>query len=125
MPALRALAERAARRGGFQLHTDLSYTGRHPHEALLLAGAREVLANAVTHADAENVTMRLSESPQHLTLEIEDDGVGFDRASLPARLAEGHIGLQSQLERVETVGGRLEIRAAPGEGTTIRIRLPA
>ena len=125
VPALRAVAQRAARRGGFVLHPDLTYTRRHPHEALLLAGAREVLANAVAHAGAGNVTMRLVESPADLTLEIEDDGVGFDRAILPARLADGHIGLQSQLERIESVGGRVEIRSAPGEGTMVRIRLPA
>jgi two-component system, NarL family, sensor kinase len=124
VPALRAVAQRAARRGGFVLHIDLTYTRRNPHEALLLAGARELLANAVTHAEAGNVTMRLAEMRGDLTLEIEDDGVGFDRSSLPGRLAEGHIGLQSQLERIESVGGRLEIRSAPGEGTTVRIRLP-
>jgi two-component system NarL family sensor kinase len=125
VPALRAVAQRAARRGGFALNLELGHTGRHPHEALLLSGARELLANVVTHARAESVTMRLAGNPREVTLEIEDDGVGFDRATLPERLAEGHIGLQSQLERVESVGGRLEIRTAPGEGTRVRIRLPA
>ena len=68
--------------------------------------------------------MRLFEWGDEVMLEIADDGRGFEPGSLPARLAEGHIGLQSQLERVESVGGRLVIRSAPGDGTSVQIRLP-
>jgi len=57
-------------------------------------------------------------------LAVEDDGCGFDPELLPQRLAEGHIGLRSQRERVENVGGRLEIRSSPGRGTRVEIRLP-
>jgi two-component system NarL family sensor kinase len=124
VPALRAVAQRAARRAGFALQLDLSYDRRHPHEGLLLSGARELLSNVVQHAGAENVTMRLFEWGDEVMLEIADDGRGFEPGSLPARLAEGHIGLQSQLERVESVGGRLVIRSAPGDGTSVQIRLP-
>jgi len=125
VPALRSVAQRASRRGGFALKLELSYARRHPHEALLLSGARELLSNVVRHARAQNVSMRLAGENGLVTLEIDDDGVGFEPATLPARLAEGHIGIQSQLERVESVGGRLEIRSAPAEGTHVRIRLPA
>ena len=124
IPALRSVAERASRRGGFALHLDLSSGRRHPHEALLLSGARELLSNVVRHANAQNVTMRLAGDDGSLVLEIRDDGVGFEPSILPSRLAEGHIGIQSHLERVESVGGRLEIRSAPGLGTAVRVRLP-
>jgi two-component system NarL family sensor kinase len=124
VPALRTVAERAARRGGFALDLDLSYGRRHPHESLLLSGARELLSNVVRHADARKVSMRLAGSDGEVVLDIRDDGVGFEPSILPRRLAEGHIGIQSQLERVESVGGRLEIRSAPGSGTAVRLRLP-
>jgi two-component system, NarL family, sensor kinase len=59
-----------------------------------------------------------------VTLEVRDDGRGFQLADLPARLAEGHIGLQSQRERIESLGGLMEIHTAPGRGTSVKIRVP-
>jgi len=55
---------------------------------------------------------------------VRDDGRGFDVGLLPQRIAEGHSGLQSQRERVESVGGHFEIRSAPGRGTEVEILLP-
>ena len=124
VPALRSVAGRAARQGGFMLRLELADGPRYPHQALLLSGARELLANVVRHARAENVSVRLFEWGREAMLEIADDGIGFDRACLPAKLADGHIGLHSQLERIESVGGSLEIRSAPGEGTSVQIRVP-
>jgi two-component system, NarL family, sensor kinase len=123
--AVRALGQRAARRGGFAVRLDLSYTRRHPHEALLLAATRELLANAAQHSAAENVSVRLAQQDGWLVLEVDDDGKGFDPRDLPARLAEGHIGLQSQRERVESIGGRMKIRAASAQGTLVVIHIPA
>jgi two-component system NarL family sensor kinase len=122
--ALRAVAQRAARRGGFGLRFELDGDRAHPHERLLLAAARELLANAAVHSGASSVTVRLVERNGALVLGVEDDGQGFDLGILPARLVEGHIGLQSQRERIESVGGRLEIRSAPGQGTTVEVEVP-
>jgi two-component system NarL family sensor kinase len=123
--ALRAVAQRAAGRGGFELHFDLSYDGPHEHERLLLSAARELLTNAARHARAGAVSVELHERGDDLVLVVSDDGQGFDPRILPARLAEGHVGLQSQRERIESVGGRLELRSAPGAGTGVTVRLPA
>ena len=122
---LRALAQRAARRGDFRLHFELEYGARNPHERLLLSAARELLANAAEHAKAANVTIRLLQRDGEVVLGVRDDGLGFDPKILPQRLAEGHIGLRSQRERIESVGGRLEIRAAPGQGTNVELHVPA
>jgi two-component system, NarL family, sensor kinase len=122
---LRAFALRTSRRAGFRLHFELKYRTRSPHDRVLLAAARELLVNAAEHADAENVTIRLQQSNGEVVLGVRDDGQGFDPDVLPQRLADGHIGLHSQRERIESVGGRLEIRAAPGEGTSVEIRVPA
>ncbi len=122
--ALRAVGQRAARRGGFELEFDLAPSQARTHDALLLAAARELLANAAQHASARVVGVRLTERNGELLLSVRDDGVGFDPAVLPLRLAEGHIGLQSQRERIESVGGRFLIRSRPGAGTLVEISIP-
>jgi two-component system, NarL family, sensor kinase len=70
------------------------------------------------------VIVRLAEDDGAVTLEVRDDGRGFEIGDLPARLAAGHIGLQSQRERIESLGGRMDIHSTPGRGTTVQIRVP-
>ncbi|HOA24416.1 MAG: PAS domain S-box protein [Chloroflexi bacterium] len=83
--------------------------------------AQEALHNVTKHARASRVDLALREADGMLTLEIRDDGQGFDTGGdFP-----GHLGLRSMRERVEGVGGTLEIESAPGEGTCVRARLPA
>jgi len=85
--------------------------------------AHEALHNALRHAHAEHVTVRLRDAPGALTVEVTDDGVGFepDRAELRSR----HLGLTSMEERARELGARLEIRSAPGAGTTVRLAVSA
>ncbi len=85
--------------------------------------AHEALHNALRHARAGHVTVRLSETPGLLTVEVTDDGVGFEpgRAELRSR----HLGLTSMEERARELGGHLEIRSAPGAGTTVRLAVGA
>ncbi|SDS53034.1 GAF domain-containing protein [Actinopolymorpha singaporensis] len=82
--------------------------------------AQEALQNAAKHAQAHNVLVRLDASPTALTLEVADDGVGFD----PGASYPGHLGLRSMRERVGELGGTLEIHSAPGKGTRIVARAP-
>jgi two-component system NarL family sensor kinase len=123
--ALRTLAQRSARRAGFRVGFELTYRQRHPHESVVLGAARELLANAAEHSMARSVTVRLAEVDGEVVLGVRDDGVGFDPGILPERLGEGHIGLQSQRERIESLGGRMVISAAPGRGTSVEVRVPA
>jgi signal transduction histidine kinase len=89
----------------------------------ILRIAHEALHNALRHAQARHVTVRLSDAPGALTVEVTDDGVGFDpdRAELRSR----HLGLTSMEERARELGGCLEIRSAPGAGTTVRMAVKA
>jgi signal transduction histidine kinase len=81
---------------------------------------QEALHNTVKHARASQVTIRLECDEQALTLEVIDDGIGFD----PVGNFPGHLGLQSMRERAAKLGGRLQIESAPGRGACIRLSLP-
>lgn len=80
--------------------------------------ACEALANALKHAAAQRVTIRLTRAGGELTIEIADDGRGFDPAHTP------RAGLEGLADRIEALGGRLDVRSAPGAGTTVRARIP-
>jgi len=77
-----------------------------------------------TMATDRGVSVELRADDGSIELAVRDDGRGFDVGLLPQRIAEGHIGLQSQRERVESAGGRFEIRSSPGRGTAVEINLP-
>ena len=85
----------------------------------ILRIAQEALQNALKHADADQVEVRLRSDDGRLVLEVEDDGVGFDPDAPGAR--SRRLGLTSMEERAERLGGTLEIRSAPGAGTTVRL----
>jgi signal transduction histidine kinase len=84
-------------------------------DAPLMRIVHEALNNAVRHAHATHIRVRLN---QH-GVEVADDGVGFEpgRAELRSR----HLGLTSMEERARELGGTIEIRSAPGAGTTVRL----
>src|SRR5919204_1843032 len=82
--------------------------------------ALEALSNVVKHSHARHVTLRLDTSEHNVSLEVTDDGYGFDAtATYP-----GHLGLQSMRERAESPGGTLQVDSESGRGTTIRARVP-
>jgi signal transduction histidine kinase len=89
------------------------------HDLALLRIVHEALHNAVRHSGARRIVVRLGADGA----EVSDDGVGFEPAR--AELRSRHLGLTSMEERARELGGRLEIRSAPGAGTTVRLRVPA
>ncbi len=91
----------------------------HARHNLLLA-VKEALNNAVRHAAATQVRLRIHLAEAALWVTIADDGCGFDVAH-PRRAGNGLLNLRS---RLEAVGGRAEIRSAPGQGTTVTLVLP-
>jgi signal transduction histidine kinase len=78
----------------------------------------EALANVLKHAYANRVEVRFSGDQARLVVEVKDDGRGFD-ASHTKR-----SGLRGLQDRVETLGGRLELTSKPGKGTVLRIDMP-
>jgi signal transduction histidine kinase len=97
--------------------------GSDPRDGEILRIAQEALHNAVRHATAQRVTVRLSggEVGGDLILEVADDGIGFDPRD--PELRSRHLGLTSMEERARELGGRLELWAAPGAGTTVRLEV--
>jgi signal transduction histidine kinase len=92
-----------------------------PIEEELYRIAIEALNNALKHASATTVTVRLGTGQGWATLEVVDDGIGFSLA--PASQSPG-MGLHTMRERAERLGGTLTLRSAPGGGTSVVARVP-
>lgn len=99
---------------------------RLPHEAelALYRIAQEALNNAVRHAKASRAELRIIFNEREISLEVNDDGVGFQIPRSPTDLARsGHFGLVGMRERAELIGARLEVRSEDGHGTRLSVRL--
>lgn len=82
--------------------------------------AQEALNNALKHAAATQVTVRIRSEPGEVLMEIEDNGSGFNP---PEDHSQGGIGLASMRERAEQLGGVVALLSAPGQGTCLRVRI--
>jgi signal transduction histidine kinase len=126
--AIQDLVDRARGRGlEVDLTIDLAYEGgratdRHTIEleTALYRIVQEALTNAQRHADARRARVTIAEDETAVRLTVVDDGCGFDTATRSSGF--GLLGMQ---ERVELLGGTLEIESSPGNGTTIKAGLPA
>lgn len=86
---------------------------------------QEALTNAARHARAQRVWIELALSEGRLELSVRDDGVGFDvPGTLEGAANRGNLGLVGMRERVEILGGTLELHSEPGHGARISIALP-
>ena len=80
---------------------------------------KEGLTNIQKHAQADRIYLRCQATTDRITLELEDNGQGFEPA-----LSFSGFGLQGMKERVEILKGKLKIRSAPGAGTQIQVIIP-
>ncbi len=85
--------------------------------------AQEALQNALRHSQAERLAVWLEAGDGHVVLSVADDGEGFD-SDAPA-VRSRRLGLTSMEERARALGGTLEITSEPGEGTRVRLEVPA
>jgi len=113
--ALRTLARRSA----IPVELDLSATDPLPQPVEVAAYfvASEALANSAKHAQASRIDLSLAHDGDHLLVSVRDDGVG---GAEPTR-GSGLIGLA---DRIEALGGSLQVESRPGEGTQVTARLP-
>lgn len=100
------------------MHTDVEVT--------LLRTAQEALANVAKHAQASRVGLTLSYMEDLVTLDVRDDGVGFEPNAKRANgSTNGGFGLAGMRQRVQRLAGRLDIESEPGGGTAISASVPA
>ncbi len=124
-PALASVAERGRRLGGFDTEVTIDSLTPDRHADLLVGVARELVTNAAKHARASLLRITVGRSePGGVRLEVADDGVGIGGLRPQAAVEAGHIGLLSCRERVEAVGGRLELQSRAGQGTRVVVLLP-
>jgi two-component system sensor histidine kinase UhpB len=107
-----------------QLHTGQSTDGQlsAEGETVMYRLAQEALNNVAKHARAEHVDVVLERASDHVSLIIEDNGVGFDASN--AETAGEGLGLIGMRERAALVGADLQIESTPGGGTTVILRAP-
>jgi signal transduction histidine kinase len=98
---------------------DLELEPEPRRDAEVFRIAQEAMQNALRHAQASRVVVRLSGDDGHLALEVVDDGIGFDPQSVELRARR--LGLTSMEERAQRIGGRLEIHSIAGKGTTVHL----
>jgi PAS domain S-box-containing protein len=128
--ALTWLAEQTRKKYGLdvQITADpLANSVRKDIRTLLFESVRELLINAVKHAEADRVAIVLALDPDDaLRITVTDQGIGFDPAAVVDRGKSGPVGwgLFSIRERLTLLGGRFEIESAPGQGTTFRLIAP-
>jgi NarL family two-component system sensor histidine kinase YdfH len=87
----------------------------------ILRIVQESLANVARHAQAEHVRVRLEAHDGRLRVSVEDDGAGFDAYRSAER--PGAYGIRGMKERAQHIGAELEVRSAPGQGTTVTLEM--
>jgi PAS domain S-box-containing protein len=128
VPALQWLTQRMQKR--YSIVLDLEDDGEpkllsNEVRVLLFQSVRELLANVVKHAQAERAKVSIARSGDHIRIEVNDDGVGFNLSEL--RLGadkDDRFGLFSIRERLQPLGGDLTIISTPGQGTQVTLMGP-
>lgn len=132
VPALRAFVGAQAELSGVRITLGADEQAEHgtrldrAAENTCFRIAQEAITNALRHASARTMHIRVDRYDGHVALRITDDGKGFDAGSrLTAAASSGHLGVVGMRERVRTHGGTFHLRSTPGAGTTIDVELPA
>ena len=124
VPALEFLAQGVIKRTALDVRVEGSIDGRLAPivETTLYRVVQEAIINVGKHAHAQSVVIQVDHEPGHVRCSIRDDGVGFDAVAQPK--GPRGLGLLGIGHRVEALGGRLEIRTRPGQGTTLIVGIP-
>ena len=124
--SLRHVAEQAVRGTDLTLAFQVSGAERalpDKVEAVAVRVVQESIANAVKHASARSISVRLAYRPRGVRLSISDDGKGF-AVDPEFRAYGGHWGLLGMKERAAGLRGTLSVQSEPGRGTTVALRVP-
>ena len=125
---LKWLAARMRQKHGLavELHADEdAVPGSEDMAVLLFQSIKELLFNAVKHAKVNRACVRIGRVNDIIKVTVSDDGAGFDpQAARPKAGKAGRFGLFSIRERLDLLGGQMEIDSAPGRGSRFTLRVP-
>jgi signal transduction histidine kinase len=128
VPAVEWLAQQMRRRHGVAIEFEDDGKPKPLGDdvrVLLFQAVRELLANVVRHAQAQTAKVSIIRNGDQIRVDVKDDGIGFDPAKIGPGLDEGgKFGLFSIRERLEPLGGRLEMLSKPGQGTDVILTGP-
>ena len=93
-------------------------------KGVLFRSVRELLFNAYKHAESEQVEVSTSQTRGRFLIEVKDNGIGFDPATIEKQLASHAYGLFSIRERLSHLGGKMLVNSTPGRGTSIILEVP-
>ena len=121
--------EDAARAADNHLSCEFSLQGEvpdlsDPQQTLFVRATQSTLANVVSHARASRVVVTLAAWEDSVSLDVVDDGVGFDPRALRHRGSDDSYGLSHLRHRAAELGAELTVESAPRHGTTVNLRLP-
>ena len=126
--ALKALVEQLDARSPTRIHIDVMPEELRLSDDVAVAIFRitqEALHNAIQHAEASEIVVRLTQYPDRLRLTVTDDGRGITGGLEPGRfVAQGHLGLAGMRERAAMIGGKLDVQTATDYGTVVILELP-
>jgi len=92
-------------------------------EIALFRIAQEALNNVAKHARARRVEIALDHANSECVMSVQDDGIGFDDAAIASDKPKSGLGMVTMRERAQAVGGHFEVRALPGRGTQLTVRV--
>jgi len=126
--ALRGYAEGQSVRTGVPIDVEANFDAERLRPDTAITSFRivqQAVHNALQHASAHHITVSVRRNSSRLLLSVRDDGRGFDVSEALQRAAVGpHLGLVGMRERVEALGGRLEIDSTIGVGSEVRASVP-
>jgi two-component system sensor histidine kinase DegS len=127
IPALHGFMKTLTRQTGLQIRftaiADVETLGNIQRTALFRV-VQSALNNVARHAEATHVVVKIEKHPQGLCLEVQDNGKSFEVERILLSKRFKRLGLVSMRERVEMLGGSLQVESAPGKGTTVRGIVP-
>ena len=126
VPALEFLADSVSTRAGLSIRIHSSLRDRYAQkvETAVYRVIQEALTNVTKHARAKNVEIHLARVAKHLHCVVHDDGVGFGSPSVLSGTVRGGLGLIGIRERLNAVGGTLQIDSVADRGTDLLVKIP-
>jgi signal transduction histidine kinase len=126
-PALRAHVDAQSALSGVPIELDAQEAGGRQldggREIACFRVVQEAITNALRHASARRIQVRVIGRPTSMSLSIVDDGRGFDTAALAATSVR-HLGIAGMQERVRARGGTFRVSSRPGSGTSVEVEMP-